>query len=607
MPKHPLPKTHRLLFFISVLIFFGVLELQIFEVKYQDRFYPGVFINGESVGGKNYAETLAYFKERAQKLEGDGLHVNFESSKGVRKIKIPTSTTGLTPDNSVEYFMLGDWEAELQKAYEWGHEEDFLQRSQDQIVLIFKKKNFNFPSVMQREAVDSLLEDNFYVLFKKSVPSRFSFFENKVSVLKEVVGENIDRGEVINVLEEKLARLDTTPANFVTHADVPEITEAKLTPFLNFADRFAKETNLVFQYQRHEWKIKGSRLVTWLTIRKDGLIGIDNIKLEDYLSNMVAKFIDNPPRNSRFEMRSGELVEIASGRKGFVVDINKILQKTEEIILKINFTPEYSTIYMPIEIVEVEPKVTKETVEKYRIKDLVGEVRTSFAGSSADREHNIKIGVAAINGMLIAPGAGFSTVASIGKVTEKEGYVKELVIKENKTTKEYGGGLCQVATTLFRLALNAGLPVTERVNHRFTVPYYNPPGLDATIYGPHPDLRFVNDMNNFLLLQARVEKKEVVMELYGQKDGRISEVSKALIYDKIPAPETKYAQSAEIPIGEVKCFETPHDGVTTDVLYTVKYSDGILKEKNFHSVYQPWQKVCLIGTALPGSQPSTIE
>ena len=79
---------------------------------------------------------------------------------------------------------------------------------------------------------------------------------------------------------------------------------------------------------------------------------------------------------------------------------------------------------------------------KYEIKDLVGKSYTSFAGSSADREHNIKIGVAAINGILIAPGEEFSTVKSIGRVSEKEGYRKETVIKQNKTAKEFGGGLC---------------------------------------------------------------------------------------------------------------------------------------------------------------------
>ena len=88
------------------------------------------------------------------------------------------------------------------------------------------------------------------------------------------------------------------------------------------------------------------------------------------------------------------------------------------------------------------------------------------------------------------------------------------------------------------------------------------------------------------------------MELYGRKDGRSVEISKASLSNKIPAPPTKYTQDGTLAVGQTKCSEAPHDGVTTDVLYTVNYADGTIKNKNFHSIYQPWQKVCLVGTAL---------
>jgi vancomycin resistance protein YoaR len=129
------------------------------------------------------------------------------------------------------------------------------------------------------------------------------------------------------------------------------------------------------------------------------------------------------------------------------------------------------------------------------------------------------------------------------------------------------------------------------------VHYYDPPGLDAAIYGPHPDLRFVNDTGNYLLLQARVEGQKVIMELYGRKDGRTVEISKPLMYNYVPAPAPNYIYTNELYSGQVKCTEMPHDGLTTSVMYTVNYPNGITKERNFKSFYQPWQKVCLIGTA----------
>lgn len=586
--------------FLLLLIIFGMVVLGAFEIKYNDRFYPGVFVGGESIGGKTYAEALNHFREKSEELQKNGLNANFENSQGIsEKVNIPMSATGLTSDNSIEYFTLGNWENDMQKAYKWGHGTNIFRSFMQQATLLFTRKNFNFSITIQKEAIDSLLESELHNFFKKSVSAEFLSVNDKISISKEKTGETINKEEIIDVLKQKLSQFDTAPMTFRTYEDVTMVTQENLRPFLGFAEKLAKGINLVFQYQGHKWNIKGSKLVTWLTTKGENEIGIDRVKLKNYLTSTVTKFIENPPQNSRFEVRNGELVEVVSGKIGNVVDINKVAQQIEKMISEseLNLNLQSNTIYITIETIQIEPKVTKDTIEKYQIKNLVGKISTSFEGSSTDREHNIIIGVAAITGILIAPGEEFSTVSSIGPVSEKEGYVKEMVIKENKTVKEFGGGLCQVATTLFRLALNAGLPISERVNHRFVVHYYDPPGLDATIYGPHPDLRFVNDTDNYLLLQARVKDKQVIMELYGRKDGRSVEISKPSLYNKIPAPETKYVQSGELPVGITKCSETPHDGVTTDVLYTVKYTDGIVKEKNFRSIYQPWQKVCLVGTA----------
>ena len=68
---------------------------------------------------------------------------------------------------------------------------------------------------------------------------------------------------------------------------------------------------------------------------------------------------------------------------------------------------------------------------------------------------------------------------------------------------EYGGGLCQIGTTVFRAAVNSGLPITERRPHAYRVVYYEPAGFDATIYDPRPDLRFINDTENYILIQTK--------------------------------------------------------------------------------------------------------
>ncbi|HRY62848.1 MAG TPA: VanW family protein, partial [Candidatus Paceibacterota bacterium] len=193
-------------------------------------------------------------------------------------------------------------------------------------------------------------------------------------------------------------------------------------------------------------------------------------------------------------------------------------------------------------------------------------------------------------------GEEFSTVFSLGTTTEEEGFVKEFVIKEDKSVKELGGGLCQVATTMFRLALDAGLPITERTNHRYVVGYYGA-GLDATIYDPHPDLRFKNDTGKYLLLQGTVKDNQLTFEFFGQKDGRQINISEPILSDEKPIPDTKYLMSTDVPYATMQCSETPRKGITAEVTYNVTYKEGKINEQKFKSVYQPWRKICLIGLA----------
>jgi len=94
----------------------------------------------------------------------------------------------------------------------------------------------------------------------------------------------------------------------------------------------------------------------------------------------------------------------------------------------------------------------------------------------------------------------------------------------------------ETAPTLFRAALGAGLPISERQNHSFRVRYYEPAGTDATIYGPHPDFRFVNDSGNHLLLQTRIDGTRAIFEFWGTRDGRIVQRSEPKIYNFVATP-----------------------------------------------------------------------
>jgi vancomycin resistance protein YoaR len=171
----------------------------------------------------------------------------------------------------------------------------------------------------------------------------------------------------------------------------------------------------------------------------------------------------------------------------------------------------------------VNPTIRRDNIATLGINGSIAQGVSSFGGSPVNRIHNINVGAAKFNGVLIEPDAKVSFNTILGDVDASTGYLPELVIKENKTVPEYGGGLCQVGTTFFRAALLAGVPITEREPHAYHVLYYDwpyGPGVDATIYTPHPDVRFRNDTGSWILIQTAVVGNKLYFNFYGTKGGR---------------------------------------------------------------------------------------
>jgi vancomycin resistance protein YoaR len=182
---------------------------------------------------------------------------------------------------------------------------------------------------------------------------------------------------------------------------------------------------------------------------------------------------------------------------------------------------------------EIEPKTKLSELNNLGINELIGIGTSTFNGSPKNRRTNIAVGITKVSGIVLKPGEEFSFNKYLGPVEAEYGFVPELVIKRSGTVPELGGGLCQVSSTTFRAAMNAGLPITQRRNHSYAVQYYAPQGTDATIYPGVIDLKFMNDTKGHLLIWAYLKNKDtLVYEIYGTKDNRKIIIDKPIQYDK---------------------------------------------------------------------------
>jgi len=275
-------------------------------------------------------------------------------------------------------------------------------------------------------------------------------------------------------------------------------------------------------------------------IRISTSLSLDETGLESYLGKIKDESRVQP-ENARLAFDNGLASAFSLSKNGSEIDSGKSFAEIKKALEE---NPFVKDINLATNVLK--PEVTSTNLDSYGIKELIGEGVSNFRGSPKNRIHNITVGAAKFNGVLIKPGEEFSFIKTLGPVDESTGYLPELVIKVDKTVPEFGGGMCQVSTTMFRAALNSGLKITARTNHAYPVQYYAPQGLDATVYIPKPDLMFLNDTPNYILVQTRIEGTQLFFDFYGTSDGRQTKLVGPFVTERGDAGAMKTIVTQEV-------------------------------------------------------------
>ncbi len=250
--------------------------------------------------------------------------------------------------------------------------------------------------------------------------------------------------------------------------------------------------------------------------------------IKKYLETVASK-VNLPPEDAIFAGDSNNKVYVKTPDKpGQEINADESLGAIEEALAEAKEGA--VTINLPITTTEATYK--SEDLERLGLKEIIGEGRSNFAGSPKNRIYNIKRALQQFTGIIIKPGAEFSFVDYLGEVDGEHGYLPELVIRNNKTEPEFGGGICQVSSTVFRAAIYSGLKITERRNHSYAVQYYKPYGMDATIYVPRPDLKFLNTTPGAIFMQPEISGSDLIFRFFGTRDGRTTAVDGPYVLEK---------------------------------------------------------------------------
>lgn len=491
-----------------------------FEIVYAGKVLPGVSVDGIYVGGQSRDSVTKILSNKTAEFAGQVVTI----SEGDTHLRIPVSSLGVTYNTAQG----------AEKAYAYGRQGSLWQRineqfhaitSQDTRIATFRYDNSRLVPYLTE------LDDS---LSTPVADAALSFDASQPQVTPAQAGTRLDLGRLTREVTDRLGRVSTDPIAAPVYKLEPSLQTSALKAATTKLSEYVAGP-ITLQYSGTEQVIDQKTIISWLQIGAPPVreflvtrnlgdlypspvaakVELSKTAVQKYVQALAGN-LDQTPSNAGLAMQDGKLTITRPSRSGIKLDQPKAIAaitdslsrsaSQRDVELKLDTTP---------------ADVNENNLESLGIKEQISEGETYFPGSPSTRLTNVRAGAKRFDGVLLKPGETFSFGALLGEVGPQTGYVPELVILENREEKQYGGGLCQVSSTAFRAALQAGLPITQRVNHSFAISYYTwpyaAPGVDATIYYPSVDFKFVNDTGSYILMQTVMSGVNLKFTFFGTK------------------------------------------------------------------------------------------
>lgn len=270
---------------------------------------------------------------------------------------------------------------------------------------------------------------------------------------------------------------------------------------LEQAISYSSAPNLIARYKAEkDLEHNGADLTPEITFDRNAIINIINTKCAVFNQKAV---------NATVRRENGNLV-IEGGQTGYVTNVTASADKIYQYMMQ-DWRGQSTSIDLIVEVDE--PKGS--TQDLMQMRDVLGTFTTSYSSSGSARVANIENACRLINGSVVYPGEEFSILATITPFTAENGYYLAGSYLGDQVVESFGGGICQVSTTLYNAVIRAELGVTARSNHSMIVGYVQP-SMDAAIAeSSGMDFRFVNNLEKPIYIDGYTQGKSITFTVYG--------------------------------------------------------------------------------------------
>ena len=351
-------------------------------------------------------------------------------------------------------------------------------------------------------------------------------------------GRKLSRDRAAATMVGALASLSRAETPLPVEVERITVTEEDLRPVLA-QTRLALSAPIRLELGKTWWRLRQARIAELLELPRDGSrkLAIGGRRAEAWFERFGGR-VGRPPTDAGFRSTSDGQVVITPSSDGLKLDV----PATSREILAAALAPGARRVG-DVVVAKHSPELTTERARGLGISRVLSSYSTFYSGT-ADRIQNLQRAVQLLDGTLVAPGGTFSLNEAVGPRTIERGFRSAPVIIGDEYEEDVGGGVSQVATTVFNAAWEAGVKVLERNPHSLYISRYQL-GRDATVNYPDLDLKFRNDTGKWMVVLGASGQNGIAITLAGTPTGRrvVSEPG-PLVGDRQAAGEARQGSDA---------------------------------------------------------------
>jgi vancomycin resistance protein YoaR len=408
-------------------------------------------------------------------------------------------------------------------------------------------------------------------------------------------GRSLDRRAAEGTIVRSLAGFSRADVTLPVTVESPSATASELQTALRRA-RIAVSAPVRLTLNGTRWRLPRWRIAELLQLPSGGAtaLAIGGPGADRYFERLEA-VVGRPPQDARFVPAEDGSVSVSPAKPGLALE----RATTQRRLLAAAISP--TRRLARVSVVTAQPELTTAEAQGLGITSVLSSYWTAYAGTP-DRIRNLQLAVGYLDGAQVAPGATFSFNAEVGERTEERGFASAPVIIGGEYEEGVGGGVSQVATTVFNAAWEAGLKITARAPHSLYISRYEA-GRDATVNYPDLDLRFVNDTDRWLVVRGFSGDSGITISILGAPTGRRVESLPGELRVVGPAPVER-VDDPTLTVGEQIVEEEGSPARSIVVRRNVYDADGdVLYAETWTTRYRGEKRVVRVGTKPKPREP----